>query len=122
MYDALMGTRCRAVIYDDTAIVGQLQKPDWRDYEMPLLSIMVEPWGMGVRPGEVRLEKRLSDQIREWHRSGRIAALEERWHIPTLPSPRTCTANTSRRSSRNLRESARPAPAPARYPVPLTTM
>jgi len=82
MYDALMGTRCRAVIYDDTAIVGQLQKPDWRDYEMPLLSIMVEPWGTGVRPGEVRLEKRLSDQIREWHRSGRIAALEERWHIP----------------------------------------
>ncbi|HKF70535.1 MAG TPA: transporter substrate-binding domain-containing protein [Stellaceae bacterium] len=82
MYDALMGTRCRAVIYDDTAIVGQLQKPDWRDYEMPLLSIMVEPWGMGIRLGEARLEKRLSDQIREWHRSGRIAALEERWHIP----------------------------------------
>jgi polar amino acid transport system substrate-binding protein len=82
MYDALMGQRCRAVIYDDTAIVGQLQKPDWRDYEMPLLSIMVEPWGMGVRLGEARLAKRLSDQVREWHRSGRIAALEDRWHIP----------------------------------------
>jgi len=82
MYDALMRARCQAVIYDDTAIVGQLQKPDWRDYEMPLLSIMVEPWGMGIRLGEARLEKRLSDQIREWHRSGRIAALEERWHIP----------------------------------------
>ena len=82
MYDALMREKCRSVVYDDTAIVGQLQNPDWRDYEMPLLSIMVEPWGMGVRLGEARLEKRLSDQVKEWHRSGRIAALEDRWHIP----------------------------------------
>jgi len=82
MYAALMRDRCRAVVYDDTAIVGRLQSPDWRDYEMPLLSIMVEPWGMGVRLGETRFEKRLSDQVKEWHRSGRIAALENRWRIP----------------------------------------
>jgi polar amino acid transport system substrate-binding protein len=82
MYDALMLERCRSVVYDDTAIVGRLQSPDWRDYEMPLLSILVEPWGMGVRLGEARLEKRISDQVKEWHRSGRIAALEQRWHIP----------------------------------------
>ncbi len=82
MYDALMRERCHAVVYDDTAIVGRLQSSDWRDYEMPLLSIMVEPWGIGVRLGEARLEKRLSDQVKEWHRSGRIAALEDRWHIP----------------------------------------
>jgi len=82
MYDALMRDRCRSVVYDDTAIVGRLQSPDWRDYEMPLLSIMVEPWGVGVRLGEARLEKRLSEQVKEWHRSGRIAALEDRWHIP----------------------------------------
>jgi polar amino acid transport system substrate-binding protein len=82
MYDALTREKCRSVVYDDTAIVGQLQSPGWRDYEMPLLSIMVEPWGMGVRLGEARLEKRLSDQVKEWHRRGRIAALEDRWHIP----------------------------------------
>ncbi len=82
MYDALTRERCRSVVYDDTAIVGRLQSPDWRDYEMPLLSIMVEPWGIGVRLGETRLERRLSEQVKEWHRSGRIAALEERWQIP----------------------------------------
>ncbi|HLJ18944.1 MAG TPA: transporter substrate-binding domain-containing protein [Stellaceae bacterium] len=82
MYDALMHERCRSVVYDDTAIVGRLQSPDWRDYEMPLLSILVEPWGIGVRHGEARLERRLSDQVKEWHRSGRIAILEDRWHIP----------------------------------------
>ena len=82
MYDALMHEQCSSVVYDDTAIIGQLQNPDWRDYEMPLLSIMAEPWGIGARLGEARLEKRVSDQIKEWHSRGRIAALEERWHIP----------------------------------------
>ena len=82
MYDALMRERCVAVVYDDTAIIGQLQNPDWRGFEMPLLSIMVEPWGMAVRLGESRLEEFVSDRVKEWHRSGRIAELEDRWHIP----------------------------------------
>jgi polar amino acid transport system substrate-binding protein len=82
MYDALTRQRCVSIVYDDTAIIGQLQKPDWREFEMPLLSIMVEPWGMGVRLGEARLETALSDQVKEWHRTGRIVALEEQWHIP----------------------------------------
>ena len=82
MYGALTRERCVSVVYDDTAIIGQLQSPDWREFEMPLLSIMVEPWGMAVRLGENRLEQALSDQIREWHRTGRIVALEAQWRIP----------------------------------------
>jgi polar amino acid transport system substrate-binding protein len=82
MYGALRSERCAAVIYDDTAIIGQLQNPDWTAYEMPLLSIMVEPWGIAVRLGEARLEKALSDMVKEWHRTDRIAGLEDRWHIP----------------------------------------
>jgi polar amino acid transport system substrate-binding protein len=75
MYNALTRQRCVSVVYDDTAIIGQLQNPDWREFEMPLLSIMVEPWGMAVRLGESRLEEALSDQVKDWHRSGRIVAL-----------------------------------------------
>jgi polar amino acid transport system substrate-binding protein len=82
MYDALRRDRCVSVVYDDTAIIGQLQNTDWREFEMPLLSILVEPWGMAVRLGETRLEKALSDQVKEWHRTGHIVALEEQWHIP----------------------------------------
>jgi len=82
MYNALTRQRCVSVVYDDTAIIGQLQNPDWREFEMPLLSIMVEPWGMAVRLGETRLEEALSDQVKDWHRSGRIVALEEQWRIP----------------------------------------
>ena len=82
MYDALRRDRCISVVYDDTAIIGQLQISDWREFEMPLLSILVEPWGMAVKLGETRLEKVLSDQVKEWHRTSRIVALEEQWHIP----------------------------------------
>lgn len=82
MYDALMQQRCVSVVYDDTAIIGQLQNPDWREFEMPLLSIMVEPWGIAVKLGEARLEKTVSDQVKDWHRTGRILALEQQWRIP----------------------------------------
>jgi polar amino acid transport system substrate-binding protein len=82
MYDALQRERCFAAVYDDTAIIGKLQSPDWRAFEMPLRSILVEPWGMATRHGETRLEKMLSDSVRDWHRTGRILALEARWNIP----------------------------------------
>jgi polar amino acid transport system substrate-binding protein len=82
MYPALRDEKCVAVVYDDTAIIGQLQSPDWRDYEMPLFSILVEPWGMGVAQGETRFEALLSELVREWHRSGRIQELEKHWNIP----------------------------------------
>jgi len=83
MYPALRGQKCAAVVYDDTAIIGQLQIPDWQDFEMPLRSILVQPWGMGVAKGETRLEAVLSDLVREWHRSGRIQELEKHWNIPS---------------------------------------
>lgn len=82
MYDALRAGSCFSVVYDDTAIIGMLQSPDWRAFEMPLRSILLEPWGMAVRHAETRLEKLLSDRVTDWHRSDRIGELEERWKIP----------------------------------------
>jgi len=82
MYDALQRERCFSAVYDDTAIIGKLQTPEWRAFEMPLRSILVEPWGIAARHGETRFEKMLSDSVRDWHRTGRILALEERWNIP----------------------------------------
>jgi polar amino acid transport system substrate-binding protein len=82
MYTALRQAACAAAVYDDTALIAQLQRSEWRQFEMPLRSIMVEPWGMAVRLGESRLESIISDLVREWHRSGRIEALERKWKIP----------------------------------------
>jgi polar amino acid transport system substrate-binding protein len=82
MYDALKRDKCVAAVYDDTALIGQLQRPEWQQFEMPLRSILVEPWGMAVRLGETRFDALLADLVKEWHRTGRIEALEKKWHIP----------------------------------------
>ena len=82
IYAGLKAGTCVAALYDDTALIGQLQKPEWRDYEMPLRSILVEPWGMAVRLGETRFEQALSELVKDWHQSGRIQEDEKKWHIP----------------------------------------
>ena len=51
-YAALKNGNCVGFAYDDTAIVGEMQKPDWPDYEMPLDSILFVPWGLAVNQGE----------------------------------------------------------------------
>src|SRR3954469_13550761 len=47
-YSALKNGNCVGFAYDDTAIVGEIQKPEWSDYEMPLDSILFQPWGLAV--------------------------------------------------------------------------
>jgi len=52
VYTALKNGNCVAFAYDDTAIVGEMQKPEWSAYEMPLDSILFVPWGLAVKQGE----------------------------------------------------------------------
>jgi polar amino acid transport system substrate-binding protein len=81
VYAAVKAGDCIAA-YDDAAIVGQLQKLEWRGYEMPLRSILLQPWGMAVRPGNTDLAGFVGALIKKWHRSGHIEALEKTWGIP----------------------------------------
>jgi len=78
---ALRNGNCVAFAYDDTAIVGELQKPDNGDYEMPLNSILVQPWGISVKQGEKAFADFVSKAVTEWHKTGQIAALEKKWNI-----------------------------------------
>jgi polar amino acid transport system substrate-binding protein len=78
---ALRNGNCIGFAYDDTAIVGEMQKPDWKDYEMPLNSILVQPWGIAVKQGEKAFGEFVSKAIAEWHRKGTIQALEKKWGI-----------------------------------------
>ena len=82
VYAALKAGECLAAVYDDAAIIGQLQMAGWQDYEMPLRSILVQPWGMAVRPGNTELAEFASDLVRKWHRGGYIQDMEKRWKIP----------------------------------------
>lgn len=78
---ALRNGNCVGFAYDDTAIVGEMQKPEWKDYEMPLNSILVQPWGIAVKQGEKALADIISKAVVDWHRSGEIRKLEQKWGI-----------------------------------------
>ncbi len=76
---ALSQGNCIAWLYDDTAFAERLADPKWADYEMPLETILTEPWGVAVR-----LEERdgpwgqfMAKTIADWHRSGKLDRARE---------------------------------------------
>jgi polar amino acid transport system substrate-binding protein len=80
-YAALKNGSCVGFAYDDTAIVGEMQKPEWSGYEMPFDSILFVPWGLAVKQGEKGLADFTSKTAVEWHKSGFIQDLEKKWGI-----------------------------------------
>lgn len=80
-YAALKNGNCVAFAYDDTAIVGEMQKPEWSGYDMPLDSILFGPWGLAVKQGEKSLADMLSKTVTDWHKTGYIQELEKKWGI-----------------------------------------
>jgi len=80
-YAALRNGNCVAFAYDDTALVGELLKPEWSSYEMPLDSILFMPWGMAVRLGDKAFADFLSKTVVDWHKTGFIIQLESKWGI-----------------------------------------
>jgi polar amino acid transport system substrate-binding protein len=81
---ALLQGNCVGWLYDDTAFIERLGDPKWAAFEMPLETILVEPWGIAVK-----LEERdgpwgqfMSKTITDWHRSSKLIELEAKWKIP----------------------------------------
>jgi polar amino acid transport system substrate-binding protein len=71
-------------MYDDTAFLERLGDPKWAAFEMPLETILDEPWGAAVK-----LEDRngpwgqfMAKTLTEWHRSGKLVEVEKKWNIP----------------------------------------
>jgi polar amino acid transport system substrate-binding protein len=80
-YSALRNGNCVAFAYDDTAIQGELQKPEWKDYDMPLDSILIQPWGLAVKQGEKDFADYMSKVVTDWHKTGFIEQLEKKYGI-----------------------------------------
>jgi polar amino acid transport system substrate-binding protein len=80
-YAALKNGNCIAFAYDDTAIVGEMLKPEWSNYEMPLDSILVVPWGLAVKQGEKAFVDFMAKTVADWHKTGFIQQLEKKWAI-----------------------------------------
>jgi polar amino acid transport system substrate-binding protein len=80
-YSALRNGNCVAFAYDDTAITGELTKPEWKDYDMPLDSILIQPWGLAVKQGEKAFADFMSKTVADWHKTGFIEQLEKKYGI-----------------------------------------
>jgi polar amino acid transport system substrate-binding protein len=80
---ALQFGKCTGWIYDDTALTRLLQVPRWQGFKAPLNSILVSPWALAVKKSgkNSALGLLVSDAIIDWHRTGKILALEEKWGI-----------------------------------------
>ena len=73
--------RCVGLLYDDTWIEGDMLKPEWSDYDMPLASQEVQPWGLAVRKGQPEWAAYLSAMVKKWAKDGTILDLETKYHI-----------------------------------------
>jgi polar amino acid transport system substrate-binding protein len=80
-YTALKQNRCVAVVFDDSALYGQLQTPGWDDYTVPLPTIDDAPWALAVRHGETKFHEIMTDMVVGWHKTGRILELETKYGI-----------------------------------------
>jgi polar amino acid transport system substrate-binding protein len=78
---ALKQGRCVGLLFDDTSIEGDMLAPDWSDYDMPLESQEVQPWGLAVRKGEQEWAAYLSTMVKKWEKDGTILNLETEYHI-----------------------------------------
>jgi polar amino acid transport system substrate-binding protein len=81
---ALLQGNCVGWVYDDTAFAALLTEPKFEGYEMALPSIDVEPWGLAVKLEDLDSPwgKLVSKVEEDWHKSGRLIALETKWKIP----------------------------------------
>ena len=80
---ALRDRKCIAWVYDDSSIMSDLSSGQYDDFEMPLNSEDDNPWGLAV-PLEERscvFGNFMSGMTFNWHLSGRLIELEEKWGI-----------------------------------------
>jgi len=80
---ALRDKKCVAWVYDDSSIMSDLASGNWDDYEMPLTSEDDNPWGLAVPIEEKScvFGNMMSGLTYNWHQSGRLIELEEKWGI-----------------------------------------
>jgi polar amino acid transport system substrate-binding protein len=81
-YTALKDGNCVGFAFDDTALYGQVQLPDWKDYHTPFKSFEPLPWGLSVKLGETKFAEFMSKTVIDWDKTGFIQKLETKWKIP----------------------------------------
>ena len=80
---ALRDKKCIAWVYDDSSIMSDLSSGNWDEFEMPLASEDDNPWGLAVPRDEQDcvFGRFMAGMQYDWHQSGRLMELEEKWGI-----------------------------------------
>lgn len=80
---ALRDKKCIAWVYDDSSIAADLASGQYDDFEMPLTSEDNNPWALAVPIAErdCVFGRFMSGMQFNWHQSGELIALEEKWGI-----------------------------------------
>jgi polar amino acid transport system substrate-binding protein len=93
---ALSQGNCIAWLYDDTAFAERLADPKWAGFEMPLETILSEPWGAAVKLAERDgpWGQFMAKTIVDWHRSGTLIAIEKKRNITPSGFLRKAQAET----------------------------
>ena len=90
VYTALKQGLCVGFVYDDSALIAQLQDTtQWGEYEMSLPTIDDAPWGLAVQLGQDKFAALMSEMIVGWHKSGRILELEKKHGVANTPFAKT---------------------------------
>ncbi|MBU3030110.1 transporter substrate-binding domain-containing protein [Paracoccus marinaquae] len=81
---ALLYGRCVGWAFDDTILTRMVRDAPSDDLAVMKQAILVSPWVAVVARGEGErdLGRFVSDMIGEWHASGRILELQDKWDIP----------------------------------------
>lgn len=84
---ALLNGSCVGYVEDSGMLSGVLASgdPKWQDYDLPLPVEDTQPWMVAVPLDErdAAFGKQVSDIIAGWHKSGKLIAVSEKWHLPT---------------------------------------
>jgi polar amino acid transport system substrate-binding protein len=80
---ALRDKKCVAWVYDDSVIAADLASGSYEDFEMPLKTEDDNPWALAVPLEEQSciFGQFMSGMQYNWHESGKLLQLEEKWGI-----------------------------------------
>lgn len=83
--NALLAGNCVGYVEDSGMLAGVLASgdPKWRDYALVLPVEDTQPWDMAVSLEELDgpYGKRIGEIIAGWHKSGKLIAVSEQWHL-----------------------------------------
>ena len=81
-----MDGRCLGLLTDDSLAAMRLAQERWnKDYELKVDTIMDASWGAAIQQGNPDFKVFMEETISDWHGSGKIMELEDKWDVKRTP-------------------------------------